>query len=226
MEFKEVHKGIDSLYLSFKGKVKDEVLEELEAKKLLAQSEDEAEKSKAVMAINGHYFEIRDKGRGKFKYVLVDNWFHVQVSASKTKSVPDIYIQVSSELLNCIGLERSMVSLRNLLTVLMDNLESELVSRADLFVDFVTDKDFDLIEKASWVARAKKVQKYWEGNQFTGWTVGQGGDTSARLYNKSIEIEKKNILLEAPIKNLGVYAVEVGLHPEVKATMKLWVVKG
>ncbi len=42
---------------------------------------------------------------------------------------------------------------------------------------------------------------------------------------EGIELEKKNILLKAPIKNLGVYAVEVVLHPEVKGTMKLWVVK-
>ena len=45
------------------------------------------------------------------------------------------------------------------------------------------------------------------------------------MKEEGIEIEKKNILLEAPIKNLGVYAVEVALHPGVKATMKLWVVK-
>jgi large subunit ribosomal protein L9 len=42
---------------------------------------------------------------------------------------------------------------------------------------------------------------------------------------EGIELDKKSILLKAPIKNLGVYAVEVALHPEVKATMKLWVVK-
>jgi large subunit ribosomal protein L9 len=42
---------------------------------------------------------------------------------------------------------------------------------------------------------------------------------------EGIEIDKKHILLESPIKNLGVYAIEVLLHPEVKAAMKLWVVK-
>jgi large subunit ribosomal protein L9 len=51
------------------------------------------------------------------------------------------------------------------------------------------------------------------------------GDIAKLLGEEGIEIDRKKILLEAPIKNLGVYAVEVGLHPEVKSTMKLWVVK-
>ena len=51
------------------------------------------------------------------------------------------------------------------------------------------------------------------------------GDIARLLGEEGIEIDRKKILLEAPIKNLGVYAVEVGLHPEVKSTMKLWVVK-
>ena len=45
------------------------------------------------------------------------------------------------------------------------------------------------------------------------------------LKDEGIEIDRKNVLLEAPIKNLGVYAVEFALHADVKATMKLWVVK-
>jgi large subunit ribosomal protein L9 len=52
-----------------------------------------------------------------------------------------------------------------------------------------------------------------------------GADIVKLAKDEGIEIEKKHILLDSPIKNLGVYAIEVALHPEVKATMKLWVVK-
>lgn len=38
-------------------------------------------------------------------------------------------------------------------------------------------------------------------------------------------IDKKDILLEEPIKQLGVYEVGVKIHPEVKAKLRLWVVK-
>ena len=40
-----------------------------------------------------------------------------------------------------------------------------------------------------------------------------------------IEIDKKKVVLEEPIKALGVYNVEIRLHPEVKAQVRVWVVK-
>jgi len=42
---------------------------------------------------------------------------------------------------------------------------------------------------------------------------------------EGIDIDKKQIHLVEPIKKLGVYPVEVKLHPEVTATTKVWVVK-
>ena len=38
-------------------------------------------------------------------------------------------------------------------------------------------------------------------------------------------LERRHVLLEEPIKALGVYPVEVRLHPEALATVKVWVVK-
>lgn len=49
-------------------------------------------------------------------------------------------------------------------------------------------------------------------------------DIEEVLTKDGYEINKKNILLEEPIKELGVYSIEVLVHPEVKATLKLWVV--
>ena len=45
------------------------------------------------------------------------------------------------------------------------------------------------------------------------------------LKEEGIEIDKKDILLDEPIKKLGVYQVTVKVHPEVKASVRLWVVK-
>lgn len=42
---------------------------------------------------------------------------------------------------------------------------------------------------------------------------------------EGIKIDKHNIQLEHPINKLGVYHVGVKLHPEVSATLKVWVVK-
>jgi len=45
------------------------------------------------------------------------------------------------------------------------------------------------------------------------------------LKEEGIEIERKRILLEEPIKKLGVYTVPVQLHPDVVGNVKVWVVK-
>jgi large subunit ribosomal protein L9 len=50
-------------------------------------------------------------------------------------------------------------------------------------------------------------------------------DIAALLEQEGFHIDRKKILLEAPLKALGVYAIEIRLHPEVTATIKLWVVK-
>ena len=49
---------------------------------------------------------------------------------------------------------------------------------------------------------------------------------SAALGHEKIIIDKKEIVLDEPIKKLGVYQVGVKVHPEVKASLRVWVVKG
>ncbi len=50
-------------------------------------------------------------------------------------------------------------------------------------------------------------------------------DIADALKEKGIEIDKRKIHLEEPIKALGIYTVPVRLHPEVTAHVKVWVVK-
>ena len=42
---------------------------------------------------------------------------------------------------------------------------------------------------------------------------------------EGIEVDKKKIVLDEPIKALGVYNIEIKLHPEGKAEVRVWVVK-
>jgi len=53
-------------------------------------------------------------------------------------------------------------------------------------------------------------------------TVGAIADV---LRAQGVEIDRHQILLENPIKELGVYDVKVKVHPEVDATLKVWVVE-
>lgn len=50
-------------------------------------------------------------------------------------------------------------------------------------------------------------------------------DISDELEKQGITIDKKDILLEEPIRELGVYNVDVKLHPEVVGKIKVWVVE-
>lgn len=43
--------------------------------------------------------------------------------------------------------------------------------------------------------------------------------------SKNLPVERKQIVLEEPIKSLGAYNVPIKLHPEVEAELKVWVVK-
>ena len=45
------------------------------------------------------------------------------------------------------------------------------------------------------------------------------------LAAEGIEVDKKQIHLAEPIRKLGVYQVEIKLHPEITASAKVWVVK-
>ena len=50
-------------------------------------------------------------------------------------------------------------------------------------------------------------------------------DISDSLKEEGIEVEKNLIILEEPIKSLGIYEIIVKLHPEVSAKVKAWIVK-
>jgi large subunit ribosomal protein L9 len=48
---------------------------------------------------------------------------------------------------------------------------------------------------------------------------------AASLREKGIAVDDKQIRLEAPLKEIGVYDVPVQLHAAVEATVKVWVVQ-
>lgn len=50
-------------------------------------------------------------------------------------------------------------------------------------------------------------------------------DIAQSLREEGIEIDRKNIILEEPIKALGIYTVPIKLQAEVVANLKVWVVK-
>ncbi len=49
-------------------------------------------------------------------------------------------------------------------------------------------------------------------------------DIAEALQAQGIEIDRRKLLLADPIRELGVYQVKIKLHPEVEASLKVWVV--
>jgi len=48
---------------------------------------------------------------------------------------------------------------------------------------------------------------------------------AASLAEESVNIDKKDIIIEEPIRKLGVYQVSVKIGPEIKASLRVWIVK-
>jgi large subunit ribosomal protein L9 len=49
-------------------------------------------------------------------------------------------------------------------------------------------------------------------------------DISEALKKEGIEVDRRKIVVEHPIRELGVYDIDVKLHPEVATKVKIWVV--
>ncbi len=45
------------------------------------------------------------------------------------------------------------------------------------------------------------------------------------LVEQGFEVDKRKIILDEPIKALGIYSVPIKLHSDVESTVKVWVVK-
>jgi large subunit ribosomal protein L9 len=50
-------------------------------------------------------------------------------------------------------------------------------------------------------------------------------DVAELLEKEGFSLDKRKILLEEPIKSLGIYEVPIKIHPQVTARLKVWVVK-
>jgi hypothetical protein len=197
--FKPLRWGIDSLYLSFTGQLSEESEKELSRLKSLAQSDMEAYEAQARIELNGHSFEVKDKGSGIFPFVIVDNCFRIGLSKRKAKSVPMAYVQVSSEYLTHRTVEDILDDLRKVLRELGSIDYMPKVSRIDLFVDFASQLDMESWDRHAWVTRASSIHQYSVDGTFTGWMIGQGSNVSGRLYNKLVEIVKSGKAYLVPL---------------------------
>lgn len=51
------------------------------------------------------------------------------------------------------------------------------------------------------------------------------GDIAEKLAEQGLEVDRRSIELEEPIKALGVFTVPIRLHPQVHPEIKVWVIQ-
>lgn len=189
--------GVDSLYVSFYGEMDPVVAVDLGGRKLQAQSRDPRERALAQWEVGGHIFEVSDrgqgvKGQGGFAYVLEDNAFRIALSSVGSRALPLAYAKVSSAYLAHKGPEAAVEQLAQIVATLGTGETEPTVSRVDLYADFQTDAEMEGWPRHAWITRAGSINTYSVKGEFSGYTIGQGGPISCRLYNKSLEIQKSH----------------------------------
>jgi large subunit ribosomal protein L9 len=50
-------------------------------------------------------------------------------------------------------------------------------------------------------------------------------DIADKLAEQGLEVDRRQIVLNEPLKSLGVFSVPVRLHPDVKPEIKVWIIK-
>jgi len=183
--------GIDSLYLSYQGDLSEESSIRLDELKKLAQSDDPSRQALAQIELNQQLFQVHERGSKLFSYIIQNNVYRISIAKLGAKRAPLAYVQVSSEILTKKSLQSIVDELLKIVQSLGIVTEEASISRVDLCADFVTNYHLFEIEDQDWVTRADDIQNYSSKRRYSGTSIGAGGDLSARLYNKTLEMLKK-----------------------------------
>ena len=181
--------GVDSLYLSFVGNLRERFEAILEDRKGLAQAENIEEQAKAVYKIYDNQFQVLPRGTRYFPYILKDGMYNIQLSRSDSENLPLAYVQIASKVLTEAGLDPSFKQLDVILRFL-GVVNGIKVSRLDICCDFTSDVPFGDLPDKAWISRSNNRNRYSQSGRFTGFVFGQGSPISARLYDKTLQIKK------------------------------------
>ena len=109
--------------------------------------------------------------------------------------------------------------------VTADNINRfEGMKRRLIAIEQETKEKFELLAKEIEGASCTVVTNASEEGHLYGSVTAR--DIAAQFVAEDIQVEPKAIVLPEPIKELGIYMVNIRLHPEVECEAKVWVVKG
>lgn len=123
------------------------------------------------------------------------------------------------------GFARNFLLPRRLALVASDeNLKQIEIQRKKTEEKAVLEKKkaLDLAQRLSNVSVTIAVEVNEEGKLYGALSAS---DIVKAVSGEGVELDKKNIILKEPIKDLGIYDIEVKLFTEVLSKIKVWVVK-
>ena len=180
--------GIDSLYLSFRGKVPEGRLEALEILRDAAQRDG----SPVPISFPDRNAVVRPNGWGHYRY-----WVHCsdfEVFVARGDKLPPAYVQLRSHYLHTVDVREAVATVEAFVRRwIADGMEPPTVSRMDLYADFQgwlpveTDYHRFVTRGRKSTAYVEPLQAHFEGSRFTGFRIGKQG-VVARLYDKTLEI--------------------------------------
>ena len=180
----ELASGVDSLYLSSRPNISEELFLQLG---LHSQSARDADKDSLPFQIGGETFQVLNHSWQKYSVCLRHE--HGLIGFTNSKKLPGIRVQIYSEFLHSVGVK---VALAWFTTILgLQGIAVEwTVSRIDLFMD-VQGWDLSTVERSGFICRATQFGMDGEDGQFTGYRFGRRktGTVIARIYNKTEEIK-------------------------------------
>jgi hypothetical protein len=183
--------GIDSIYLSICAAF-------IDSAKIYEYLDDLKRKSKElkinqVGSFDGEYFfEVFDYGSRGYEYILNSNDFCFKVMRTDSKVMPNILLEIRSEILWAIKLKKSVNKALEIIRAITSNIEWVKISRVDICCDSLLDEkilSLGLMKKKR--TRAKKTDPHFDGDELEGITFGRG-ILKLRVYDKAKEIKKSN----------------------------------
>ncbi len=181
--------GVDSLYLSYRGQLREGVRDHLTELKAFAQGGRRVRGGTGErLDLGGQYFEVLASGAKGFAFVLQNGHFHIKIAPEPGPNRPVAYVQVRSALAQAVCPLAVDTSLRKLLGELARLKGNTRVSRLDINTDFGASVNPNDWAPEAWVARADQLTVHLQKGRLSGIVVGRGGEIMARLYNKTLEL--------------------------------------
>ncbi len=194
--------GVDALYTTHQGELRQDILEALEFLKAEAQ-QDDAPAHFAGVNLFGEPVMVHRGGGVKGYTYHVSNSKCDAFLVGRGKNQPALWIQPKGEFLREVGPHRLVELQRRSVEALFDGVPQERANRLDLQVDLtgVTWAAFGLDFKEGGLVvgnattRGRDVCTHASGSRMTAFTVGKrSGSVYLRVYDKTQELQEKGHL--------------------------------